>query len=141
MFMNREESKPTFGDSSLNVSRSKNIALGFLGGIVGGVLGHVAFLWILKQGYYALILPGACVGFVAGSLVKQPSLTLGWLCALVALSFGIFSEWRWSPFTDDPRLSFFLTHLHKLKPITWIMIILGAVFGFWFSFGRKKMTV
>jgi len=63
----------------------------------------------------------------------------GIVCALLALIAGIISEWRWSPFSADNSFGYFITHLQQLRPITLIMIAIGAVFAFWFAAtGRRR---
>ena len=49
---------------------------------------------------------------------------------------GIVTEWRFAPFVADESFSFFVRHLNELKPLTLILIGVGAVLGFWFGVGR-----
>ena len=39
------------------------IARGLVGAAIGGAVGYYAFGWILGYGLYAMILPGAALGF------------------------------------------------------------------------------
>lgn len=119
---------------------SANCALPLLGAILGGALGHFAFLWIARQGFYALVLPGALLGLGAGWLAKRRSLPLAVVCGLLALALGVFSEWRFAPFLADESLGYFLVHLDQLRSITWIMIVLGGGLGFWFALGRTRSS-
>jgi hypothetical protein len=110
--------------------------------LAGGVAGHFAFLWIARQGFYALILPGALIGFAGGWFVQRPTrgfgLVFGIVCALLALIVGVVSEWRLRPFLADNSFGYFITHLQQLRPITLIMIAIGAAFAFWFgATGRR----
>jgi hypothetical protein len=114
-----------------------SFALATLGAFVGGVIGHFAFLWIARQGFYALVLPGALAGLGGGFFAKQKSIPLAVLCGGIALATGIFSEWRFAPFIADSRLGYFLRHLHELRSVTLIMIALGGAIGFWFALGRS----
>jgi hypothetical protein len=52
----------------------------------------------------------------------------------LALGFGLFSEWRFSLFVRDESLGYFLSHVHQLRPITLIMLAVGAFIGFWLPF-------
>jgi hypothetical protein len=115
---------------------STSSVLTVLGAVVGGVIGHFAFLWIARQGFYALVLPGALAGLGGGFFVKQKSIPLAVVCGGIALATGIFSEWRFRPFIADSRLGYFMTHLHQLHTVTLIMIALGGLIGFWFALGR-----
>ena len=106
-------------------------------------MGHFAFLWIARQGFYAIILPGALIGLAGGWFLQKQTMTFGMVfgivCALLALIGGIISEWRLRPFATDNSFSYFITHLQHLRPITLIMIAIGAVFAFWFSAtGRRR---
>jgi hypothetical protein len=113
------------------------LLIGLAGAIAGGILGHFAFLWIGRQGFYALMLPGALVGIGGGMFVKDRSVLRGILCGILALVFGLLSEWRFAPFVADEGLGYFLAHIFKLSPITLLMIAGGVAFGFWFSVGRS----
>jgi hypothetical protein len=63
-------------------------------------------------------------------------LPLGLVCAVDALALGLFTEWRFAPFIDDKSLHYFLMHVTDLKPMTWIMLLVGTVCAFWFGQGR-----
>jgi len=115
---------------------TRNDGLALAAGVAGGVLGHLAFLWIARQGFYALVLPGALVGIGAGWL-KPKSTLVCVVCGLLALAVGLFSEWRFAPFQKDESLGYFLAHVQQLSPLTLIMIIAGTVIGFWSPFGGK----
>ena len=49
--------------------------LGLAGGIVGGVLGYLLFMVIVRQEFYAIVLPGALVGIGCGALSGRKSNT------------------------------------------------------------------
>ncbi len=104
---------------------------------VGGLLGYFGFLWIARQGFYAIMLPGVLVGFGAG-FFRTRSLLVCVLCGVLALGFGLFSEWRLAPFIADASLGYFLSHVHQLKPITLILIGLGVLIGCWVPFHNLK---
>jgi hypothetical protein len=106
--------------------------------LVGALVGHVAFIWIARQGFYALLLPGFLAGIGGGLPVKDRSILRGTICGVIALAAGLFSEWRFAPFMADTSLGHFITHIHQLRPITLLMIAAGTAAGFWFSYGREK---
>ncbi len=113
----------------------KQHALVLVGAIVGGLVGHFAFLWILKQGLYAMVLPGGLLGLGAG-WTRNTSRGLAITCGVMALGLGLFSEWKAFPFNADDSFSFFLAHVGKLKHITLLMIGVGSAIGFWVPFRR-----
>jgi hypothetical protein len=113
------------------------VPIGLVGAVVGGVIGHFAFLWIARQGFYAVALPGVLLGIGCGLFVRRRSIPLAVACGALALALGFFSEWRAFPFTADESLGYFLAHLHQLRPVTWIMILLGGGAGGYFALGRK----
>ena len=119
------------------VNPGTSFLLGLVGAVLGGVLGYFAFVWLAQQGFYALPLPGALMGAGCALLSKQLSLTLAIVSGVGALALGIFSEWRVLPFLKDDSFPYFLSHLNQLRPITWIMILLGGVLGFWFALRAK----
>lgn len=108
-----------------------------LGAIAGGVLGHFAFVWLVGQGFYAMILPGGMVGLGAG-LAKHGTLPLAIICGIIALTCGLITEWRVFPFIADKSFSYFFMHVFELKPMTLIMIAVGTVIGFWFPYRRSQ---
>ncbi len=100
------------------------------GALAGGLIGYFAFLWIARQGFYALVLPGALVG-IGASLAPNRSLAMCVVCGVLALVLGFFAEWQFAPFIKDDSLAYFVGHIHQLKPITFIMIAVGTCIGFW----------
>jgi hypothetical protein len=106
-----------------------------LGAAIGGVLGYFAFTWILKQGFYAIALPGALVGAGGGWFARGPSWPRGLACGAAGIALGIFAEWSTSPFEKDESFAYFLTHLHHLRGITLIMIGVGGLLAYWFGKG------
>src|SRR3954465_4447786 len=95
----------------------RTIALGILGAIVGGVIGYFLFIWIARQGFYALMLPGWLLGEGAGLCARRRSIPLGVVCAVLAFALGGFAEWKLQPFGIDDSFRYLVTHPHKLKPI------------------------
>jgi len=111
--------------------------LGLAGAVGGGVLGYSLFVVIVRQGFYAIVLPGALAGVGCGVLSGRKSNTLGIICGILGLIAGILAEWRFAPFIADKSLFYFLTHIHELPRFTQGLILLGAAFAFWFGRGRK----
>ena len=50
----------------------KNVMAG-LAAAAGGVVGYFAFIWIARQGFYALMLPGGLAGLGASFFVRDRS--------------------------------------------------------------------
>jgi hypothetical protein len=117
--------------------------LGAIGAAIGGTLGYFVFFWIMDQGFYALILPGAFLGLGCSLLASHPSTARGAVCAAAAVLLGLFTEWKWAPFRDDGSFSYALTHLYKLRPLTIIMIGVGGLVAYWMgrdgSLGGRKV--
>jgi hypothetical protein len=113
----------------------KNTLLILCGAVAGAVLGYFGVLWVAQYGFYALILPGALVGFGAG-IVRNPSFLLAVVCGVLAVGAGLFTEWRFSPWVEDDSLGFFLRHIHDKNPVKLLMIAVGGFIGFWVPFRR-----
>jgi hypothetical protein len=125
-------------DRPMAKASKPNLVVPMLCAVAGGVIGHFAFLWIVRQGFYALALPGVLIGCAAGWSLRQRSATSAIICAFLALVAGIFSEWRVHPFIKNNSLGYFIQHLQDLRPVTIIMILLGAIFAAWFGVGRER---
>ncbi|MGA2863467.1 MAG: hypothetical protein ABSF95_03160 [Verrucomicrobiota bacterium] len=123
-----------------NADRWQNLLVGLMGAAAGGVLGCLAFRWIARQGFYALVLPGALAGLGGGLLVKDRSVLRGVVCGLFALGLGFFSDWRMAPFIGGRSFAYYLTHIHLLQPITLIMAAAGGVLGGWLALGKGPAT-
>jgi len=115
----------------------RNNLLTLAGAVAGGVLGYLGFLWLARQGYYALVLPGGLAGIGAG-LFKSKSIAVCVACGGLALAFGLFSEWRIAPFLKDESLGYFLAHVFQLKPFTLLMLAVGAGIGFLVPFRSRS---
>jgi hypothetical protein len=119
----------------------KEKLLPLAGACLGGLAGYFLFFWIARQGFYGVMLPGCLLGIGAG-LSPTRSKAVCVLCGVLALTLGFFTEWRYAPFIKDPSLPYFVSHVHELRPITLIMIVLGGVIGFYgpFQKGKSRMT-
>lgn len=109
------------------------------GAVLGGLVGHFAFGWLVHQGFYGLVLPGGLLGLGAG-LSPCRSRWPSAVCGVLALVFGLVTEWRFFPFNADPGLGYFLSHVHQLKPITLLMLAAGTAIGFWVPFRRVEVN-
>ena len=112
--------------------------MGLLGAAVGGVVGYFGFSWALQQGFYALMLPGGLIGLGGGLLVKDRSVARAVICGVFGAGLGLFSQWLHFPFSADPGLGYFLTHIHQLRPITLLMLAAGTAFAAWLSLGKPR---
>jgi hypothetical protein len=115
----------------------KQNSMVLLGAAVGGLLGYAAFFWLARQGLYGLILPGGLLGLGAG-VFKTRSAAIAVACGVLALGLGLFTEWRFAPFVANDGLGYFLANVHQLKPVTLIMIAVGALIGFWVPYRRRQ---
>lgn len=118
------------------MSRILPLIRGLFGAAAGGIVGYYAFAWVLSQGFYAMILPGAAVGFGFGVSSRERSAAFGFTSAILALGLGVFMEWRFFPFVKDDSFSYFISHIHKVKSISLVMIALGCFFAFRLGTGK-----
>ncbi len=116
---------------------TRALALGAAGAALGGLAGYFLFMWIVRQGFYALILPPALLGVGAGLCARERSMPLSVICAVAGVALALFCEWKWAPFSADHSLGYFIAHLHQLRPITLIMVALGGFFAFRLSMPRR----
>jgi len=108
-----------------------------VGGLAGGVLGYYAFIFLARQGLYAMMLPGTLLGLGCGLLSGVRSNALGILCGLCALLLGVFTQWRFAPFIDDNSFAYFITHVTDLRSMTLVMIAAGGLLAYWLGKGRE----
>ena len=118
--------------------RVEMVLRGLAGAAVGAAVGYFSVVWLSRQGLYAIILPGPLLGLGCALVLRRSSMVAGILCGLAAVPLGIFCEWRIAPFIVDGSLGYFLTHLDQLRPVTLILITLGAVFAFWLGKGDDR---
>jgi hypothetical protein len=121
-----------------NDPQLQSVALGLLGAVLGGVVGYFVFFWASRQGFYALVLPPALLGFGAGLLAKRRIVPFAVACGVAGLGLVVFVEWRYAPFAADDSLSYFLAHLHQKQPIKLIMIALGTYLSYRFALGKDQ---
>jgi hypothetical protein len=113
---------------------------GLLGACGGAILGFFVVNWIRSQGFYAPVIPGALAGLACGFCSLDHSKTRGVLCALIALSASVITEWKLfaAPVETDGTLVQFIAHFHQQPPVTLIMVGLGTFLGFWW--GRETTS-
>lgn len=117
------------------VSVGQEWAMAVVGSILGGVVGHLAFEYLLKYGLYGAVLPGALVGIGAGLIRRRRIVAVGLFAAVVALIVGVYSELDAFTFGDG-SLAFFVKNP---QPVTWIMLAVGTGLGFMLGVGRNKV--
>src|SRR4051794_23372278 len=101
-----------------NTNHATALFFGLLGAAIGGCLGYFGFFWMVKQGFYGLILPPGLLGLGAGLLARERSTTLSIICGVAGLWLGLFTEWQYAPFKADRSFIYFLTHVHQLQSMT-----------------------
>ena len=111
--------------------RILNIVLPIIGGAIGGTVGYFLFFWITRQGFYAMIAPGALLVLGCGLMARTRSMTRGIVCGVIALILGVYAEWKFAPFVDDSSFTYMATNIQKLKPITQGLIGIGGLIAFW----------
>jgi hypothetical protein len=118
---------------------NKSLLLGALGAIAGGVAGYYGFFWMVRQGFYSPILPGAFLGLGAGFCVRHRSNLLGATCGVAAIALGFFTQWR-AVINQGGEETFldYLRYAYSEPPVTLIMIGLGGFFGYRFALGTGK---
>jgi len=114
-------------------SRIASNLLGAVGATAGAILGYYTFGWIYHRGFYGMMIPGAMLGLGCGLLARHPSTPRGAACAAAALGLGLFAEWSFFPFIDDPGFRYFLSNIAELNTITLLMIPGGAFFAYLFG--------
>ena len=113
----------------------KQAALVLGGAVLGGAVGYYGFAWLLRQGFYGLVLPGGLLGMGAG-LARCRSYWPAIVCGVLALALGLLTEWRFFPFKTNGSLSYFVSHVNQLSTVTLLMIAAGTAVGFWVPFRR-----
>lgn len=116
--------------------------LGLLGAAIGGVVGWFGYTFLLGQGFYALMLVAWPMGLGASLGARRRSVALATVVAAAALAAQLWAQYATSSFTDGPpraeqTLGYFLSRLGDLRPMTYVMLVLGTAFTFWFALGRE----
>jgi hypothetical protein len=103
--------------------------LGLVGAMIGGALGFYIFLWLLKQGYYGLIVPGALLGLGCSLLAQHRSMARGVVCGVAALVLSQFADWYCT--ITDLGFFTFLKEGKTLTPVTMLMTGVATLVAFW----------
>lgn len=110
--------------------------LGLLGAAGGGVVGFVVFVWLGRQGYYVLALPGIGLGLGAGLMARRHARGLSMVCGVAGALLALVADWCVAPFVVDESFGYFCTHLHEVHSIGLLAIALSGVAAYWLSEGR-----
>lgn len=113
------------------------VGLQVVGAAVGGLVGVVGYFWLLRQGYYALVLPTGLVGVGCGQFARRPSTARGVICALLGFAAGFTCEWKSTIPLLDKGLGEVLGQLGNFQPVTWLMLGLGTALSFWMGQGVR----
>ncbi len=105
--------------------------LGLVGAVTGGALGFYTFGWVLNQGYYGPMIPGAFLGLGSGLLARHASIARGVFCGIAAVCLGLYTESSYRPFLKDDSFSYFISNIFNLRPVTLVMIAVGGLIAFW----------
>jgi hypothetical protein len=103
--------------------------LGLVGAVIGGTVGFYTFLWLLKQGYYGLIIPGAFLGLGCSLLANHRSVTRGIVCGVAAFALSQFADW-YCTITDNTFFDF-IRNGKTLTPVTMLMTGVATFVAFW----------
>ena len=66
--------------------------------MAGGVLGYYIFVWLFRQGFYGMMIPGALLGLGCGLLSQHSSRSERRCAPLADLGLGVYTEWKFFPF-------------------------------------------
>lgn len=125
------------GPALLGKPTMKNHLLVLMGALLGGILGHVACVWMYHQGYYAMVLPGGLAG-VGAAFFRSRSIMVHLVCGLWGLVIALLTEWHIRPFIADGSFTYFLAHITALLPVALLMIAGGALLAFFLPFNRGR---
>ena len=93
------EPQPNKAESNDNLP--VKIVLGFVGGIVGGVVAFFIFRALQGIGLYALVLPGAFVGLGCGFAARHGSVIFSWIALVIGVIATLLTEWATDRFVHD----------------------------------------
>ena len=115
----------------------KNLILGLIGGVVGGVLGGFICELLSNNGFYAVALPGAAVGFGFAMMAKKRHIAFAVICGILGLLAGLLTQWL--VYSNNETFLSLLFELKDYSIVTFIMLGLGAVCGFSIGHGRDRL--
>lgn len=114
----------------------KNNMLVLSGAVAGAIVGHVLCVWMARQGFYALVLPGGLAGLGAGCF-RCRAIWVAVVSAFIGLGATLVTEWHLAPFIADDSFGYFVTHVGLLRPVTLAMMAIGTALAFWMPFRRR----
>src|SRR5437868_1821966 len=98
----------------------KENLLALAGAIVGGVIGILAFGWLLNHGLCAVALPGGLAGIGAG-LTRNHSVWVAVVCCALAVVAGVVAEGVYRPFNADHSFGYFIKHIFEIESVGMVM--------------------
>ena len=114
----------------------KNLILGVVGGVGGGVIGFLICKWLSSQGFYAVVIPGSLVGMGFGYCARKRHVVFGCVSGILGLFAGLITQWK--VYSNEPSFWKLVGELKDYSAVTWIMLGLGTVFAVSFGTGRNS---
>ena len=123
----------------MDLTGNMKTILAFVGAVVGGGIGFFITGWLARQNLYSVLIPGALVGM--GTLIGRfNNAVFPLIVSLLAVALVYYTEWSYFPFSKDQSLSYFVNHLHSLRPLTHIMAGIGWLIAFWLPFRNRSKS-
>ncbi len=114
----------------------KNLFLGLIGGVAGGIVGFFVCKWLATQGFYAVVIPGAMVGLGFGLAARKRHQAFGLICAVLGLFAGLITQWK--VYSNEPSFWKLVGELKDYSIVTWVLLGLGVVMAYSFGLGRDR---
>ncbi len=111
---------------------------GAIGAAIGGVAGYFLFFFLVSHSLYGLALPGGLLGLGCGLLSGRRSVAIATVCMFAATALGLYTEWQFAPFVADDSLEYFVMHIHELRGITKVMLLVGTAGAFLLGLGNDR---
>lgn len=108
-------------------------ALSFL----GCVIGYYICIALTKSGFYSLMFVGLGAGLLGGFFQRQKSLQMGIICSVISVLGSLLTEALVFPFKADHSISYFISNIHQINYITWLMVIAGAYIAYRLGSGYR----
>lgn len=118
-------------------SKRRRMMLATVGGAVGGILGAVAFVLVVRQGYYMLPLVGVAVALGRNALWTGWSRRLGLVCGLFGLVISLGLDWH---YFSAYKLHYYLYTLPRQDWLTLASLAASAGIAYWFGVGTREIT-
>jgi hypothetical protein len=114
--------------------------ISIVGAVIGGALGYWLFFWFARHGFYALIIPGALLGFGCGLFAQHRSTVRGIVSGVAAFLLTVYTDFGFEG-QDGESLRYFVTRYHELGPVTLLMTVVGTLLGFWMGKDSGYLSV